>query len=92
MAALSLSDAKAHLRVSFSDDDVYIQSLIDAAEAYVGKIGVALATPVPAPVLHAVKLLLSHWYQSRDAAGEKPSQSIAFGVDALLQPYREQSL
>lgn len=89
---LSLDDAKVHLRVTFDSDDDYITSLIEAAEAYVAKIGVAYAAPVPAPVTHAVKLLLSHWYQSRDAAGEKPSQAIAFGVNALLQPYREHSL
>ncbi len=89
MTAVSLEDAKDHLRVTFDSDDDYITSLIEAAEAYVAKVGVSFDTPIPAPVLHAVKLLISHWYGSRDAAGEKPSQAIAFGVDALLAPYRE---
>lgn len=89
---LSLEDAKAHLRVTFDSDDGYIESLIEAAEAYVSRIGVAYAAPVPAPVTHAVKLLTSHWYGARDAAGEKPSQAIAFGVDVLLAPYREHTL
>lgn len=92
MAVLSLADAKAHLRISFTTDDAYVTSLIEAAEAYVAQIGVAYAAPVPAPVTHAVKLLISHWYNAREAAATEPPQAIAFGVDALLQPYRTQSL
>ncbi|OHV63846.1 hypothetical protein LCM4577_11090 [Mesorhizobium sp. LCM 4577] len=92
MSAVSLEDAKTHLRVTFDSDDTYITSLIEAAEAYVAKVGVSFDTPVPAPVLHAVKLLISHWYGARDAAGEKPSQAIEFGVSALIAPYREQEI
>lgn len=92
MTAVALADAKSHLRISFSDDDAYVMALIEAAEGYVSEIGVAVAAPVPAPVKHAIILLVSHWYNAREAAGEKPSAPIAFGVNALLQPYREQNL
>lgn len=92
MTAVSLSEAKAHLRVSFSDDDDYVTALLEAADGYVSAIGVSLDTPVSAPVKHAITLLVSHWYNAREAAGEKPSAPIAFGVNALLQPYREQDL
>jgi uncharacterized phage protein (predicted DNA packaging) len=92
MTALSLEDAKAHLRVSFDSDDDYITSLIEAAEGYVAEIGVGFDSPPQPAVVHAVKLLVSWWYGNRDAAGEKPSQAIAFGVDALLAPYREINL
>lgn len=87
--AVSLAEAKAQLRVSFDADDTYISSLIEAATGYVESIGVAIATPLPAPVRQAILLLVSHWYGARDAAGEKPSQAIEFGVDALTAPYRE---
>jgi uncharacterized phage protein (predicted DNA packaging) len=92
MTAVSLDEAKAHLRIGFDTDDDYVTGLLEAAEGYVQEVGVALATPIDPPVRHAILLLCSHWYANRDAAGEKPSTAIAFGVNALLQPYREQNL
>jgi uncharacterized phage protein (predicted DNA packaging) len=92
MTALTLEDAKAHLRVTFDSDDLYIESLIEAAESYVEDVGVPLGTSITPAIEHAVKLLVSHWYGNRDAAGDKPSQDIAFGVNSLLQPYRTQTL
>lgn len=92
MSEVSLAEAKAHLQISFTADDAYVTSLIEAAEGYVSEIGVALAAPVPAPIKHAVLLLVSHWYGAREAAATEPPRAIAFGVDALLQPYRTQSL
>jgi len=89
VTAVSLAEAKAHLRISFNADDDYVTGLLEAAEGYVSSIGVAIVTPVPAPIRHAILLLVSHWYANRDAAGEKPSHAVEFGVDALLAPYRE---
>lgn len=92
MTAVSLEDAKAHLRISFTADDDYVTGLLEAAEAYIAEVGVAIAAPIQAPVRHAVLMLCSHWYSNRDAAGEKPSVAIEFGVNALLAPYREYTL
>lgn len=87
--AVSLAEAKAQLRVTFDADDAYITSLIEAATDYVGSVGVASATPIQPAIRHAILMLVSHWYSNRDAAGEKPSHAVEFGVDALIAPYRE---
>ncbi len=92
LTAVTLAEAKAHLRISFTTDDDYVTSLLEAADGFVSEIGVAIAAPVPAPVKHAILLLAAHWYNAREAAGETPSTPIAFGVNALLQPYRTQSI
>jgi len=89
---LTVAEAKAQLRVTFDEDDEYIESLIAAAADYIAATGVEVdSTPQPA-VVHAAKLLISHWYEHREAASSEPPRAIAFGVDALLQPYREQTV
>lgn len=92
MAALSLEAAKIHLRVDYDDEDIYIASLIDAAEGYIVATGTSISSPPEPDILHALKMLVGHWWENREAGTSEPSRAIAFGVDALLQPYREQSL
>lgn len=43
---------------------------------------------VPRPLRHAVSLLVSHWYNNREAAMEGTATDIPFGVDRLIAPYR----
>ena len=92
MAAVSLSDAKAHLRVNHSGDDIYIASVIEAAEGHVESVGVAIATPIQPAVRHAVLLITSHFYNHREAVTAEAVNAMPFGVNALLQPYRTQDL
>lgn len=44
----------------------------------------AASTSVPATVIQAILLLLSHWYENREALSEKPLFSIPMAVDSLL--------
>lgn len=95
MSAVSLASAKAHLRVVHDDDDVYLQTLIEAAEGHLASTGVDMeADPLPAPVHHAVLLLVSHLNENRDAvvAGNMPAAILPFGVNALVQPFREETI
>lgn len=93
MASVALADAKAHLRIGFDTDDAYITGIIEAAEDYVETVGVAIATPTIQPaVRHAVMLIVSHFYNNREAVTAEAVKAMPFGVDALLQPHREQDL
>jgi len=42
---------------------------------------------VPAPAKHAIKLLVGHWYSSREAVGSV-GQDVPLGVHALLDPLK----
>ena len=51
------------------------------------------ASDVPAPIVEAIKMLVAHWYENREAevVGVVPAE-IKIGVDALLRPYRIMNL
>jgi len=93
---LSLDDAKAHLNVFIADDDALITAKIVAAEAWVAQyIGVALddATTfpdgTPEPIFEAVRQLVAHLYNNREAAliGTNIVENCP-GMFDLLAPYR----
>lgn len=51
------------------------------------------AAAVPRPVQHALKLLIGHWYENREATTpDKPPQDVPRAYDALIAPYRQWSL
>lgn len=45
-------------------------------------------TPLPASFKAAILLLVGHWYERREQSSEVQLQSIPFGVESLLTPYR----
>lgn len=92
MTAVALADAKAHLRITFNSDDAYVTSLIEAAEDHVSSVGVAFATPIQPAVRHAILLIVGHFYNNREAVTAAGIAAMPIGVNALLQPFREQSI
>ena len=91
MTAITLDQAKAHLRVGTGDSDAYITDLLDAAIDHIGSIDVDTSVdPLPAPVRQAALLLIGHWYENREAVtvGFR-GKDLPMGVDRLLAPYRE---
>jgi len=42
----------------------------------------------PAPIRHAILLMVSQLYENREAASETPQAELPFAVTALLAPYR----
>lgn len=92
MSVVQLADAKLQLNVTFTTDDVLIQSKIDAAEDYIAKFYDATwppAAPTPPAILEAIKMLTAHLYENREASLVGiTSQELPFGLLDLLTPYR----
>lgn len=93
---LTLEEAKAHCRVDedYTGDDSYIEGLIPVAETVVANLikydSLDEAFPdgnIPAPVKHAAKLILEHYYENRELIAFASSSKIAMTVDDLLFPY-----
>ena len=51
--------------------------------------GYATVTEIPAVLLHAVKLLVGHWYENREATNTLTIKDIPLGIDALLMSRAE---
>lgn len=77
-AARQYIDAAEQSAVSFTEREA--ADLIDTAT---GK--------YPAPVVQAVLLLAGHWYSSREAASDRQTAALPFGVVSLLSRYRKTS-
>jgi uncharacterized phiE125 gp8 family phage protein len=45
-------------------------------------------TTVPDAILTAIKALVAHWYQNREAVGLVGTEQIPLGIRSLLNPYR----
>jgi uncharacterized phiE125 gp8 family phage protein len=45
------------------------------------------AANVPKPAVHAIKMLVGHWYANREAIGSA-GQNVPLGVHALLEPLK----
>jgi len=50
------------------------------------------ASDVPAPIVHAIKLLAGHLYENREAVTSLSVNSIPYTIGAMLQPYKVQRL
>jgi len=97
MNYLTLEELKKHLNVDedFTDDDMYIESLGDVAEAIVAKhIDNDLANVVafnqgelPMPIKHAMMLLVGNYYMNRESVAFATSSNIPYSFEYLLDPY-----
>jgi len=78
--------AGAHGRIRFHD----VPSLYDyALNRVIVNCNVGHAeNAIPAPVIHAIRLLVGHMYENRTAAEIRSVNEIPFGVHSLLSPFR----
>jgi hypothetical protein len=86
---ITLEEAKNHLHVDGTDDDVAIADMIETAKAHVENY-LGLGYPegtVPAPVKSAALLLVGELYDNREITSENPIYTNRIFAQ-LLNPYR----
>lgn len=95
---VSLELFKKHVRADdFTDDDTYLQHLLDAAqesiifstnrtEAELIEIGGGV---FPATLQQAVMLLAAHWYNQRESASTVQMTEVPGTLQVLTKPYRK---
>lgn len=96
MAIVDISLLKKHVRADdFSDDDEYLEHLLDAAEDYVLRAtnassldDILVGGDLPAPLRQAVLLLAGHWYNQREAVSGVQMTEAPYTIQALIKPYR----
>jgi hypothetical protein len=95
---VTLPEAKLQLRVTWDDEDQYIQLVLDAAEAavldYIKKDWGWAAGTVPKGVKLAILVLMSTYYEPFRDGDNFDNPSVAFGypppaVTSLLHRYRK---
>lgn len=97
MTYITLELAKRHLIVdeSYTDDDVYIEQLIDAAEAVVAKdICEDLEKledgqgKIPAPLSQCILLMVGNFYNNREPVAFAQSSEVPLSYKYLVGLYR----
>jgi uncharacterized phage protein (predicted DNA packaging) len=98
MPIVSATDLAEHLNLpsptATADGDM-LDRLAAAAQGYVeAHIGFTFAEryeedPPPEPLLQAVLMLASHWYEMREATSAERIQPVPFGLMEIIQTYRD---
>lgn len=97
MVQISAADLKPHLSVADDDtgNDTLIDGYIAAAEDWAAKylrrdLDTEFPDGWPASILQAVRLLVAHWFEHREAVSDAPGGvPVPYGVKSLCAPYRD---
>jgi uncharacterized phiE125 gp8 family phage protein len=92
---VTLEEAKAHCRVlpEEPDFDGELQIALEASVDHLSSIGVDMTvSPLPPALKQAVLMLVSHFFENKEAVTDVQMQAIPLGVDRLIAPYRRVSL
>lgn len=90
---VNLAQLKKQCNVDVSDDDEYMTSLIDVAEAAVENdiqqplSGLAVEDKLPAPLMHAILLVAANLYNNREPVAFANPQSVPYTLQYLIKPY-----
>ena len=95
---LTIEETKKHLNIdeAFTEDDAYLTSLCEVAEALVQKHIdrkfediIALEGELPRPLLHAVLLFIGNFYANRESVAYSNATSVPMSVKYILDMYRD---
>ncbi len=90
MSTVSLNAVKTYCKIDEEIDDALVSSLIEAAEAYLDHAGVTPETAPTALYALAVKGMVLHWYDHREA-GETAAPDFAPGVRKVINQLKHTS-
>lgn len=87
---VSVAEAKAHLRLESDEEEAFIESLIEQAQAVAEDYcRVTFESPAPEPVRLAVLLMVAHYYENRDTPERQIYVTLRMAFESLLYPYRD---
>lgn len=95
MAYVTLQEVKHHLRVEVSEDDTYLEHLIDVAEtAIANELGKPLeyfqdGDTLPKPLLQAIMIQCGDLYNNRESVAFATPSEVPRTLTYLLQPYKK---
>ncbi|WP_294610886.1 head-tail connector protein [uncultured Bacteroides sp.] len=98
MATVDIALLKQHVRADdFSDDDQYLQHLLEAAQQYVSnatnrtsdELAEIGGGKLPATLQQAVLMIAGHWYNQREAVSGVQMSEVPYTLQALIKPYRK---
>jgi uncharacterized phage protein (predicted DNA packaging) len=87
---ITVAEAKAHLRVQYEEEDAFLASLIQQAQATAEDFcRVLFDENAPPAVRLAVLLMLSHYYENRDNPDKQTYLTMRMAFENLLYPHRD---
>lgn len=91
MVLVPLEDVKAYVK-SEPDDDELVNSLIQAAEAYLKNGGIDENLVNGGLYTLAVKGIVLHWYENRNATGASDPNDFAIGTRHIINQLKQETL
>lgn len=84
MAILTLDETKLWLRVDGNDEDAIIQTLMGAAETYLGNaVEIQFDSTNQLAKLFCF-VLCADWYENRELIGSQPSDKVRFTCQSIM--------
>ncbi|KYH35837.1 phage gp6-like head-tail connector protein [Clostridium tepidiprofundi DSM 19306] len=88
---MGITEIKEFLRLEqdYTEEDMFLNALIQASEGYIynatGLNGTDITDANQIELYKlAQKLLITHWYENREAISEKKTDKIAFSLNSIL--------